>query len=137
MGMWEKGESRRAGKKQGMFFACYMFTHDRYTSFGNPVHFLIISSVHEPFKILLLHLPFILKAALIPLVTTAMGEQRNSSRAKLHFSQTKNEHSFLLSWSDSCTEEMEWSGDHFVWYPLVCFDKQITSICKICFSEKN
>lgn len=51
-----------------------MFLHARYTSFGNPVHFLI-TSVHEPFKILLLHLPFILKAALVTLVTTAMGEQ--------------------------------------------------------------
>lgn len=62
-----------------------MFLHARYTSFGNPVHFLI-TSVHEPFKILLLHLlPFILKAALVTLVTTAMGEQSKCYRGKASF----------------------------------------------------
>lgn len=52
------------------------------TGNGNAFHFLITSPVNEPFKISVLHLPFILKTALVLLVTTARGEQRNNSSGK-------------------------------------------------------
>lgn len=55
------------------------------TGNGNGFHFHSTFPVNEPFKISVLHLPFILKAALVPLVTTARGEQRNNSSGKASF----------------------------------------------------
>lgn len=68
------------------------------------------------------------KLPLLHLSQLQWGNRASATEAKLHFSQTKNEHRFLLSWNDSCTEEMEESGGHFVQLPLVCFHKQTTFV---------